>query len=420
MRAFGALLAALLLGVVLPVQQAVATPAQDALAALRSGSLYVEKDAQNGYGKPVVADADAASAALDATVKVAVFATGTDAANAVETLMRGVTTGRVLIVFVGSRYELRYRSCPSSLEEVATVVNTHAAELRVGSYTDLLVAIGRGVHCGAAAGVTSTGGGHGSAGKKGSSGALVTAALIGGVGLLGVAGVGGVLRGRKRRKRQQLAAARAEVMPYYDRLASDVNTLDGGTDPLARQTLADTSERYTSAGGQMATADSRAQWAAARRTVLEGLQAAQAARQALGIHCGPSLPPIDAPRGEQLAEQRTVEVAGKQYRGYPRYTPGAPHYFAGGGGYAGGWYTFPFWETLLIGSMIGGGWRFGGGGYGSGDASGYDAGSSQADAVDDASAADSSGADHSGDWSGDVGGGDVGGGGSSAGGRCRR
>ena len=48
-------------------------------------------------------------------------------------------------------------------------------------------------------------------------------------------------------------------------------------------------------------------------------------------------------------------------QGYPSYTPGAPYYFAGGGGYAGGWYSFPFWESLLIAEALSPGWGWGGG-----------------------------------------------------------
>jgi hypothetical protein len=417
------LLAPVVLFAVLAVAiPAAAAPADAAVEALKSGSIYVQPNAQNGYGKRVEVDQETVSEALGDTVKVAIFDTGTNGSDAVRILTASVQSGRVMLVFVGSRYEVRTRSCSSAVDTVRDQINAHAAEMRDGQYTDALVAVGKNVSCGSESG-TGTAASHGDTGKK-TNAALVTAVVIGGVGLLGAAGVGGFLWSRRRRKQRELADARAAVMPYYDRLAHEVNTLNAGDDAVARQALADASERYTSAGSQMATADSIAQWASVRRTVLEGLEAAQAARRSLGVEPGPTLPPIEEPRGEQLTGERTVDVQGKQYRGYPEYTPGAPYYFAGGGGYPGGWYTFPFWETLLIGSVLGGGWGFGGGGYGagydSGYASGYDAGQGAGDDGSGGSSGwtDGGGGDFGGGWSGGDfggGGGDFGGGGDGGG-----
>jgi hypothetical protein len=396
---------------------AAAAPVDDAVDTLKGGSIYVEENAQNGFGKPVEVDQDTVSAALGDTVKVAIFDTGTNGSDAVRILTTGVSSGRVMVVFVGSRYEVRTRSCSSAVDTVHDQIDAHAAEMRDGQYTDALVAVGKNVSCGSESG-TGTTASHGDTGKK-TNAALVTAVVIGGVGMVGAAGIGGVMWSRRRRKQRELADARAAVMPYYDRLAHEVNPLHAGSDAIARQALADASERYTSAGSQMATADSLVQWASVRRTVLEGLQAAQAARRSLGVDPGPALPPIEEPRGEQLTDERTVDVQGKQYRGYPEYTPGAPYYFAGGGGYPGGWYTFPFWETLLIGSVLSGGWGVGGGGYGagydSGYASGYDAGQGSGDdtsGADSSGGTDGGGGDFGGGWSG----GDFGGGGDSGGG----
>jgi hypothetical protein len=417
------LLAPVVLFAVLAVAiPAAAAPADAAVEALKSGSIYVQPNAQNGYGKRVEVDQETVSEALGDTVKVAIFDTGTNGSDAVRILTASVQSGRVMLVFVGSRYEVRTRSCSSAVDTVRDQINAHAAEMRDGQYTDALVAVGKNVSCGSESG-TGTAASHGDTGKK-TNAALVTAVVIGGVGLLGAAGVGGFLWSRRRRKQRELADARAAVMPYYDRLAHEVNTLNAGDDAVARQALADASERYTSAGSQMATADSIAQWASVRRTVLEGLEAAQAARRSLGVEPGPTLPPIEEPRGEQLTGERTVDVQGKQYRGYPEYTPGAPYYFAGGGGYPGGWYTFPFWETLLIGSVLSGGWGFGGGGYGagydSGYASGYDAGQGAGDDGSGGSSGwtDGGGGDFGGGWSGGDfggGGGDFGGGGDGGG-----
>ena len=217
-----------------------------------------------------------------------------------------------------------------------------------------------------------------------------------GLGAVGVGGIGGLAFYSRRKKKRALAAARAKVEPYYDRLANEVNTLDPQDNPTARQAVADASERFNTAGSQLASADTVEKLAAARRTTLEGLYAAVTARKALGLDPGPELPPIEEPQGEQLTEAQQVTVQGNNYQGYPSYTPGAPYYYGGGRGVPGGWYSTPFWETLLLTSVLtgglGGGW--GGGGYGAGYDQGYDAGR------------DSAG----GNWGGG-GGGDWGGGG---------
>jgi hypothetical protein len=251
----------------------------------------------------------------------------------------------------------------------------------------------------------------GTATKSGSSGTGGWT-ILGVFGLLGAAGVGALVWRRKRRDKRALADARAEIQPYYDRLANEVNTLYPGDNATAKQALSDASERFNSGGSQMAAATSLAQLGGARRSVLEGLQAARTARTALGLDPGPDIPPLVQTNAPQLVDAKQFDLNGQTVMGYPQYQPGAPYYFAGGGGYAGGWYSVPFWQTLLIAEALspGWGWGFGGwGGYGAGYDSGYDAG---LDAATDQSGADGS---SGGDWGGG-GGGDWGGGGGDWGG----
>lgn len=250
-----------------------------------------------------------------------------------------------------------------------------------------------------------------------------------GLGAIGAAGAGGgVLYARNRRKQQlkALEGRRAEVLSLYDRLGADVQNLAPGDDPVARQALADAAERYTATGSILAHADTPGEYDAARRTVLEGLQAARTARQELGLDPGPELPPIAPAYGEQLSAPRQVTVQDKTYQGYPSYTPGAPYYYGGGGGYPGGWYSFPFWETVLLGSVLSGGFGgggFGGGGWDSGYDRGYEAGREDARDRDGGGfgGGDWGGGGNSGwtggDWggSGGGGGGDWGGGGGRGG-----
>jgi len=143
--------------------------------------------------------------------------------------------------------------------------------------------------------------------------------------------------------------------------------VDPKDDARAQQAVADAADRFASAGSLLATADTLEEYSVARQTVLEGLYATRAAREALGIDPGPPLPAPARSEHLQLAAPQHVSVQGQQYQGYPDYTPGAPYYY-GGGAVPGGWYQTPFWETLqldsvLSGAMFGdGGGEFDGGG----------------------------------------------------------
>jgi hypothetical protein len=247
-----------------------------------------------------------------------------------------------------------------------------------------------------------------------------------GLGAIGVAGGGALLLSRRRKRQKELEGRRAEVLSLYDRLGADVQNLQPGDNEVARQALADAAERYTATGSLLSHADTPGEYEAARRAALEGLQAARTARKALGIDPGPDLPQIAPAQGEQLSEKREVTVDGKTYQGYPEYTPGAPYYYGGGAGVPGGWYSFPFWETLLLGSVLSGGFGgWGGGGYGAGYDRGYDAGQEDAEDRSDSGwgggdwgggGGDGGGGDWGGgDWGGG-GGGDWGGGGGDSGG----
>ncbi|MDQ1636293.1 MAG: hypothetical protein QOJ32_3102 [Frankiaceae bacterium] len=278
--------------------------------------------------------------------------------------------------------------------------------------------------------------------------------VLGGLAVVG--GVGYLASRRRRRAREQqqvqqtaaqtLAGERAEVQSLYNRLGADVSTLDPGSDPVARQALADASERYTSAGGMLSTATTSGEIAAAGHALAEGLHASRVARQRLGLDPGPPIPEPQRQDQQALQQQQQVQVGGQQYDGYPSYAPGAPNYFPGGtvnGGYVpGGWYRSRFWEGALLGGLAGtvltgglggyglggfglggyglGGYGFGGYGsgygmgYGSGYESGYEQGSEQNGGDWSGDGGDSSG----GDWGGggDFGGGDWGGGGDLGGG----
>lgn len=246
-----------------------------------------------------------------------------------------------------------------------------------------------------------------------------TAVVLGGLGLA-AAGGGAFLYSRSRRRRlTELESSRADVESLYNRLGSDVATLSGGDDQVARQALADAAERYNATGALMSQADTPGEFEAARRTAVEGLTAARVARSRLGLDPGPDIP---APPGSgpQLQAAERVKVGDQEYDGSPDYQPGRQHYYGGGtvNGQMvpGGWYAMPFWETMLIGSVLAGGFGGFGGGYGAG---GYERGYEEG--VEDAGDARQGdgggwGDGGGGGWGGGGGGWDGGGGGDWGGG----
>ncbi|MDQ1738512.1 MAG: hypothetical protein QOE53_164, partial [Pseudonocardiales bacterium] len=409
-----ALLAVAFLGVLLGTAGPAFGDVDQAISALRSADLYVDPAA----GAKV--DQDAARSALNSSIKIAVLPSDAGSAGQLAAQIgAAVDNGSRLTVgvFVGRTFNAASSElCAGRAGQLASrAVADNRDQLRsdgdltktIKDFADLVDAAPKGCSNG------SSGGGDTNEDTSSTGGSGW--ATLGVLGVLGAGGVGALVWRRKRKDQQALSDARALIQPYYDRLAADVSSLQPGSDPTARQALADAAERYNSGGSQLATATSLAQLGGARRSILEGLQAARTAREALGLDPGPELPPLVESNAPQLAEARQLDVGGQAVQGYPAYTPGAPYYFAGGGGYPGGWYSMPFWQTLLIAEALtpGWGWGFGGwgggwggGGYGSGYDSGFEAGRESAEP--------DSGGFGGGDWGG--GGGDWGGGGGDWGG----
>ena len=102
-----------------------------------------------------------------------------------------------------------------------------------------------------------------------------------------------------------LEAAKADVRSLLGRLGHDISTLDDRNDPANRQALADASERYDTAGGQMSTASSLEEVAVARAAAIEGLHATRLVRTRTGLDPGPDpaevpvAPPADTGAGSR-------------------------------------------------------------------------------------------------------------------------
>jgi hypothetical protein len=150
-------------------------------------------------------------------------------------------------------------------------------------------------------------------------------------------------RGRARRRR-------VAVRPARQRRAA----ARPGDDAIARQALADAAERYNATGALMAKADTLGEFAAARRTAVEGLAAARwcAAARPRPRARGPAAARLrPAARGADGRAGRRGAV-----RGLAAVRAGRPHYYEGGyygsQHVPGGWYATPFWQTLLLTSVL--------------------------------------------------------------------
>ncbi len=229
-----------------------------------------------------------------------------------------------------------------------------------------------------------------------------------------------VRRGAATREQQRLDDARAEAQRWYERLGGQVMNLHGD-DPAARQALADASERYNAAGGQLQQAKTVRQFELARESALEGLAYVRAARLAMGLDPGPDVPPLAGAQGAgQLTREREVNVQGQHYKAGPRPGTDTPYYYPGGRVQGrpvpAGWYSTPVWKTALgAGAGVLGGMLifdallspgFGDMGYGEGFQDGY--ADAAGDFGGDGGPADAGGG---GDWGGGDIGGDFGGGG---------
>lgn len=200
---------------------------------------------------------------------------------------------------------------------------------------------------------------------------------------LGVLGGGAYLFSKSRRSKaenaQSMQDARADVESLHGRLGSDVQLLSPGDDKVAQQALADASERYNATGALMSKADTAGEWAAARRTAIEGITAARVVRERVGLDPGPEVP-VPAGSAPQLTETSRVRVGDDEYDGSPQYTPGRAHYYEGGyhGGQVvpGGWYATPFWQSMVLSSVLGSGMRRRsyGGAFGGGMGGGFGGG----------------------------------------------
>ncbi|GAC1331302.1 MAG: hypothetical protein NVSMB13_19610 [Mycobacteriales bacterium] len=239
----GLLLCAALVGAA-PSAALAATAVQNATAALRSDPVYVDPAAEAAS----VVDADAlrrqirsGSTRIVIAVLPATAAAEAGGADALPTTIGRSLGGRVTVgVLAGNSLRAASDALPSG--EAATLASravsaqpgTGITAARVnGALRDFVSSVQR-------AKPLSSSGSSRSSSSSGSGGGVVAVLLVA-VLLIG-GGIGIYIFGKRRRQRREMEGARAEVISAYDRLGSDVSTLQPGEDATAKQALADAAE----------------------------------------------------------------------------------------------------------------------------------------------------------------------------------
>ncbi|MFD3835876.1 hypothetical protein ACFWWC_06395 [Streptomyces sp. NPDC058642] len=137
--------------------------------------------------------------------------------------------------------------------------------------------------------------------------------------------------------------ARVEAERWVERLGAGPAGIDAAGDKAAVQALADATERYRAAKGELAAG----RYDSATAAAVEGLHYVRAARTALRLDPGPVLPGLGT--GAVTARDGRVIVADRTYTVSNRWRDGVtPYYYAGGvvagRRVPGGWYSAPWWS----------------------------------------------------------------------------
>jgi hypothetical protein len=154
------------------------------------------------------------------------------------------------------------------------------------------------------------------------------------------------------RNAASLADAKADARRAIDRLGGQVINLTG-TDDASKQALADASERFNAAGGQIEQATTAKQALLAKESANEGLYYVRAARTAMGMDPGPELESLSGQKSAGVVtEDRRVNFEGRDIEASPNPTERTPNYYPGGR-VAGrpvpaGWYSEPWWKPALV------------------------------------------------------------------------
>ncbi|MEU6373704.1 hypothetical protein [Streptomyces sp. NPDC046909] len=139
---------------------------------------------------------------------------------------------------------------------------------------------------------------------------------------------------------------RTEAERWVERLGAGLAGIDAAGDGAAVLALADATERYRAAKGELAGG----RYGSAEAVAVEGLYYVRGARVVLGLDPGPALPALGTPA--VTARDGRVIVADRTYTVSNRWRGGVtPYYYAGGvvdgRRVPGGWYSSPWWNPAL-------------------------------------------------------------------------
>jgi hypothetical protein len=159
-----------------------------------------------------------------------------------------------------------------------------------------------------------------------------------------------VSRAKAADRQRRFEDAQTEARHWVDRLGGQIVQILGRND-ASKQALAEAAERYDTAGRRFHEADSPEQAELAREIALEGLAYVRAARVALDLDRGLTLPGGE-PRAGHVTAYRKVDINGQTYEISPQPGENTPYYHPGGE-VAGrpvpqGWYSIPWWKPAVI------------------------------------------------------------------------
>jgi hypothetical protein len=159
-----------------------------------------------------------------------------------------------------------------------------------------------------------------------------------------------VSRAKAAARQRRFEDAQTEARQWVDRLGGQIVQILGRND-ASKQALAEATERYDTAGRRFHQAGSPEQVGLAREAALEGLAYVRAARVAMDLDPGLTLPG-GAPRTGHVTAYRKVGINGQTYEISPQPGENTPYYHPGGE-VAGrpvpqGWYSIPWWKPAVI------------------------------------------------------------------------
>jgi hypothetical protein len=161
-----------------------------------------------------------------------------------------------------------------------------------------------------------------------------------------------VSRAKAAARQRRFEDAQAEARQWVDRLGGQIVQILARND-ASKQALAEAAECYDAAGRLFQQARSPEQAERVGETALEGLAYVRAARIAMDLDPGLTVPGSKTRTGAgTVTGYRKVDINGQTYEISPQPGDNTPYYHPGGD-VAGrpvpqGWYSIPWWKPAVI------------------------------------------------------------------------